>query len=61
MKEEQIKFMADVNIEKPIIDYLEQNGDDVKWITDYDPEMCDEELSRVALEENKILILRCVH
>ena len=30
-----LKFIADVNIEKSIVDYLKENGYDVKWIPDY--------------------------
>ena len=36
-----IKFIADVNIEKVIVDLLLENGYNVKWIPDYDCEMLD--------------------
>jgi len=51
-----IKFIADVNIEKRIVDYLLENGYDVKWIPDYNCEMTDEELLKVASEEGRILV-----
>lgn len=51
-----LKFIADVNIEKRIVDYLLENGYDVKWIPDYECEMTDEELLKVANEERRILI-----
>jgi predicted nuclease of predicted toxin-antitoxin system len=51
-----IKFAADVNIEKTIIDYLTENKFDVKWIPDYDCEILDEELLNLANKERRILI-----
>jgi hypothetical protein len=39
-----IKFIADVNVEKAIVDYLLEEGYDVKWIPDYNREMLDEDL-----------------
>lgn len=30
-----IKFIADVNIEKDLVDYLKQAGYDVLWIPDF--------------------------
>lgn len=52
----KIKFLADVNIEKPIIDYLLTNGYDVKWVPDYNCQMTDEELLYLANTEKRILI-----
>jgi predicted nuclease of predicted toxin-antitoxin system len=51
-----IKFVADVNIEKAIIDHLTENKYDVKWIPDYDCEILDEELLNLANTEKRILI-----
>lgn len=51
-----IKFIADVNVEKSIIDYLNENGYDVKWIPDYNSEITDEELFNLARKEKRILI-----
>jgi predicted nuclease of predicted toxin-antitoxin system len=51
-----IKFIADVNVEKGIVDFLLQNGYDVKWIPDYDCEITDDQLLKIAKKENRILI-----
>jgi predicted nuclease of predicted toxin-antitoxin system len=51
-----IKFVADVNVEKAIIDYLTANKYGVKWIPDYDCEILDEELLNLANKEKRILI-----
>ncbi len=51
-----IKFIADVNVEKAIVDYLSENGYDVKWVPDYDCEILDEDLSKIAKREKRILI-----
>ena len=53
---ENIKFIADVNIEKPIVDYLLKNGYDVKWVADYDCKISDEDLLKIANAEKRILI-----
>ena len=52
----EIKFLADVNVEKPLVDYLSKQGYYIKWIPDYDCEMFDEELLQMANEEQRILI-----
>ena len=51
-----IKFLADVNVEKEIVDYLSENKYDVKWIPDYNCEMLDEDLLKLATTEKRILI-----
>lgn len=56
MKGAHIKFVADVNVEKPIIDYLSENGYDIRWIPDYNCEILDEELLKLANKEKRILI-----
>ena len=53
---ENIKFIADVNIEKPIVDYLLENGYNVKWVADYDCKMNDEGLIKIANTEKRIII-----
>jgi hypothetical protein len=40
----EFKFLADVNIEKPLIDFLLKQGYDIKWIPDIDCGMNDEDL-----------------
>lgn len=51
-----LKFVADVNLEKPIVDWLLQSGYDVKWIPDYDRTMTDEKLLQFATSEGRILV-----
>lgn len=51
-----LKFIADVNVEKVIVDYLLEEGYDVKWIPDYNCEMLDEDLLEMAKVEGRILI-----
>jgi predicted nuclease of predicted toxin-antitoxin system len=51
-----IKFFADVNVEKPLVDFLSKQGYDIKWVPDYNCEMADEDLMRLAEEEKRILI-----
>jgi predicted nuclease of predicted toxin-antitoxin system len=51
-----IKFMADVNIEKGIVECLLKHGFDVKWIPDYNCEMNDADLLAMANNEKRILI-----
>ena len=51
-----IKFLADVNIEKPIVDFLAESGFDIKWIQDYACDMRDEKLLSLARKENRILV-----
>ena len=42
-----VKFIADVNVEKPLIDYLNEIGYGVTWVPDYDCEMLDKDLLRL--------------
>lgn len=53
---EIVKFIADVNVEKAIVDYLTESGYDVKWIPDYNCEIFDEDLLSLANVEKRILI-----
>lgn len=52
----EIKFLADVNIEKPVVDFLLKQGYDIKWIPDFDCEMVDEDLLKLANKEKRVLI-----
>jgi len=52
----EIKFLADVNVEKPLVDYLSKQGYDIKWVPDYNCEMPDEGLLQLANEEKRIFI-----
>lgn len=51
-----IKFIVDVNIEKVIVDLLLENGYNVKWIPDYDCEILDADLLKMANTEKRILV-----
>ena len=51
-----LKFLADVNIEKRIIDFLRGAGFDVLWIPDYDCHLDDVALLKLAFDENRIII-----
>lgn len=52
----EIKFLADVNVEKPLVDYLLKQGYDIKWVPDYNCEMPDEVLLQLANQEKRIFI-----
>ena len=52
----EIKFLADVNVEKPVVDYLAGQGYDIKWVPEYNCEMLDENLLQLANEEKRFLI-----
>jgi len=53
---EKIKFLADVKVEKPLVDYLSKQGYDTKWVQDYNCEISDEDLLQLANEEKRIFI-----
>lgn len=51
-----IRFLADVNVERGIVEFLVKSGFDVKWIPDYDCEMDDADLLAMSNAEKRILI-----
>ena len=51
-----LKFLADVNIEKIIVEFIKKSGHDILWIPDYDPEISDEDLLKLAFSEQRILL-----
>ncbi len=51
-----IKFIADVNIEKEIVDHISNCGYDIKWVPDYDCEILDKDLLKMANLERRILL-----
>lgn len=51
-----IKFIADVNLEKPVIDFLRENGYDVLWVPDYNCEISDKDLLVLANTQNRVLL-----
>jgi predicted nuclease of predicted toxin-antitoxin system len=55
-KRELIRFLADVNIERIVVDHLSNQGYDVKWIPDYECDMLDCDLFNLASREKRILL-----
>lgn len=51
-----MKFLADVNIERRIVLFLRSAGHDVIWAPEYDCQMKDEDLLKLALRQQRILI-----
>jgi predicted nuclease of predicted toxin-antitoxin system len=51
-----MKILADVNIEKPIVDYTVGIGFDVKWIPDYNCMLPDDNLLTMANTESRVLM-----
>ena len=52
----KMKFLADVNVEKGVVEYLLEKNYDIKWIPDYNCEMSDEDLLHLAHIENRIIV-----
>ncbi len=53
---EKIKFLANVNVEKPLIDFLNEKGFDIKWVTNIDKRMPDDRVCELANSEQRIII-----
>lgn len=51
-----LKFLANVNVEKPIIDFLVKKGFDIKWIVDIDKRMSDIQVCKIADNEQRIVL-----
>jgi len=51
-----MKFLADENVEKPIVDWLRMNGYDVLYISEFMGRSIDEELLDRANQESRVLI-----
>ena len=51
-----MKLLADVNVEKPIVDCLVGIDLDVLWIPDYNCMLSDEELLNMANSQDRVLI-----
>lgn len=51
-----MKFLADVNIEKTIVDELRRIGYDIVWIVDENPYLDDMSIFKIAQNENRILL-----
>lgn len=50
------RFLADVNVEKKVIEFLVNRGFDVKWLPDFDAALSDEALLGIGRNEKRILI-----
>ncbi len=53
---EKIKFLADVNVEKPLVDFLREKDFDVKWVAEIKKDMEDDEVLKMAYKEKRILL-----
>ncbi|MFZ2957627.1 MAG: DUF5615 family PIN-like protein [Candidatus Ozemobacteraceae bacterium] len=53
---EDLQFLADVNVEKPIIDFLRKEGFNVKWLPDFDCKASDDFLLELARKEKRVLL-----
>lgn len=51
-----MNFLADEGVDKPIVDLLRSSGFDVHYILETRPGSLDEEVLRIANEENRILL-----
>ena len=51
-----MKILADVNVEKSIVEYLVGINLDVLWIPDYNCMLSDEELLNMANSQDRVLI-----
>lgn len=51
-----LKFLADENVEKGIVDNLFQSGHDVKWVRHSDAGSNDERVLELATKEKRILL-----
>jgi len=52
----KLKFLVDVNIEKPIINFLIKKGFDIKCVVDIDKKMTDYSVCEIANTEQRVLI-----
>jgi len=52
----KLKFLVDVNIEKPIINFLIKKGFDIKCVVDIDKKMTDYSVCKIANTEQRVLI-----
>lgn len=52
----KVKFIANVNIEKPLIDFLIKRGFDIKWVAEIDKQMSDNGVCEITNNEQRIFI-----
>lgn len=51
-----MKFLADENVEKPIVDFLRLKGVDVAYVAEQCPGCSDDKVFALARDQNRILI-----
>jgi len=56
MNSSGLKFLVDVGVGKGIEEYLNEKGYDTRAVRDIDPGMEDEEIIRIAVRENRMII-----
>jgi len=56
MNQDELRFLVDVGVGKGIEKYLLEEGYDTKAVRDIDPRMEDEEIIRVAVAENRMVV-----
>jgi len=56
MNSSGLKFLVDVGVGKGIEEYLSEKGYDTKAVRDIDPRMEDEDIIRIAVSENRMVI-----
>lgn len=52
----KIKFLANVNVEKPLVDFLDEKGFDIRWVTNIDKRMPDARVCEIANKEQRVII-----
>jgi predicted nuclease of predicted toxin-antitoxin system len=51
-----LRFLADVNVEKRIVEHMASAGFDIKWIADYECGMGDDAMLDMVRSEGRILL-----
>lgn len=51
-----MKFLADENLEKPVVEWLRGQGFDIRYIAEESPAVSDTAIMSIANEEDRILI-----
>lgn len=51
-----MKYLADENVEKPIVDWLRNQGQDVYYVPEESPSLKDNDIIKIAQKEKRILI-----
>lgn len=51
-----MKFLADENVEKAVVDLLRKRGHDVIYIAEKSPSLSDDEVLKLARREHRILV-----